>query len=358
MVIMKIVNADQRKISLDQEKRRDTMVKLKDIAKETGLTVSTVSKALNQSSEISEATTALVKKTAQAMGYTARKSRRKEIKTIGVILPEVQSHYYAELMHSLNASIGEQGYHMIAMLTREFGEDIHPYVEKMCQLEPEGMIVSCDGSFSEETYECLLDSGIPALLLTNVDLPYLLDSIYIKIYSGVTLALEHLLSLGHRRIGYLGEYRSLARYQTFCKLFRERGLEPCPAFIKQGKERFEEGGYLRALELSQGKELPTAVLVSYDQMAYGAIRAFLEQGIRVPEDISVVSFDSNVMSAYSLVPLTTVTTPIEQMGKMAVKNLLDAIWHPKTHVVQNVGLQSRLIIRESTGSPREEKRGM
>lgn len=324
------------------------MVRLKDIAKETGLTVSTVSKALNKSAEISEATTALVQKTAQAMGYTARKSFRGETKTIGVILPEVRSHYYAELMHSLNSSIEKQGYSMIAMLTQEYGESIQLYVEKMCRYDLDGMIVTCDPFFSEKTYQYLFDSKIPTMLLTEMDLPYLMDSIFIKVQSGVRLAMEHLLSLGHQKIGYLGEYRSVARYETFREIMKEQELPIIPRFVKEGNERFEEGGYLRALELCQEKELPTALLVCYDQVAYGAMRAFREQGIRVPEDISIVSFDSNVMNAYNSVPLTSVMSPVEQMGATAVKILLDAIRHPRTHVVQNVALQSRLEIREST----------
>ena len=344
-------------VGIAKEERRGSesmaAVRLKDIARETGLTVSTVSKALNGSSEISKATTQLVRRTAQTMGYVLKKTEDSRIKTIGAILPEIRSHYYAELMHSLNGEIEKRGYAMITMVTARYADDVRPYIKRMSQYNLDGLFVSCDNAFSEESYRILKETGIPALLLAEVDLPYLMDSIYIKVESGVSTAVEHLLSLGHRKIGYLGEYNSDVRYKAFCSCMEQNGLEILPCFVKRGKERFEEGGYLRALELLEEKELPTAVLASYDQMAFGVMRAFREKGIEIPKDISIVGFDNTVMDDFYPVPLTSVTNPVEQMGVTATKILLDAIDNPVSHVVQNVALQSRLVIRESTCPPRE-----
>ena len=97
-------------------------------------------------------------------------------------------------------------------------------------------------------------------------------------------------------------------------------------------------------------------LTSYDQMAYGATRAFLEHGLRVPEDISVVGFDNVAQGAYYPVPLTSTSNSVEQMGITAVKLLMDAIRSPMTHVVQNVAIQGKLVIRESTCPPRTEEK--
>ena len=131
----------------------------------------------------------------------------------------------------------------------------------------------------------------------------------------------------------------------------EHGLTADPAFIRCGAERFERGGYLRAMELFEQKELPTAILVGYDQMAYGVLRACRERGIRVPEDLSIVGFDDIVMDDYFPVALTSVSYPMEQMGTVAVQILMDAIENPKMHVVQNVALQTKLIVRGSACPP-------
>ena len=176
-------------------------------------------------------------------------------------------------------------------------------------------------------------------------------SIFIKGETGIEMAVDHLVELGHTKIGYIGEKASDIRYHAMCKCFRQRGIEIVPAFMKRGEERFELGGYLRALELLKEKELPTAIFASYDQIAFGAIRAFQEHGIRVPEDISIIGFDNIVMDNYHPVKLTSITNPVEQMGITAVKILMDAIKHPRSHVVQNVALQSRLVVRKSTCPP-------
>ena len=119
-------------------------------------------------------------------------------------------------------------------------------------------------------------------------------------------------------------------------------------FVKRGSDRFERGGYILAKELMEEKELPTAIIAGYDQFAIGAMKLFQENGIRIPEDMAILGFDNIVLDEYLPVTLTSVTNPVEQMGATAVKLLLDAIKNPKTHVVQTVTLQSRLIVRSST----------
>lgn len=328
------------------------MVKLKDIAQKTGLTVSTVSKALNHSLEISEATARLVRQTADQMGYRAKTPVKTSSKTIGVVLPEVRSHYYAELLQSLDSEITHRGYTTLVMLTEGYAESAQPAIERICKYNLDGLLVNCNSSFSDESSQYLLDCGIPTILLGVVtSLNYPLDSIRIREGRGVSQALEYLLRLGHRKIGYLGEYSSDIRYQKFCTLMQEHDLPVEPAFVRLGAERFEHGGYLRAMELFEQEQLPTAILVGYDQMAYGVLRACRERGIRVPEDLSIVGFDDIVMDDYFPVALTSVSYPVEQMGTAAVQILMDAIENPKMHVVQNVALQTKLIVRGSACPP-------
>jgi len=327
------------------------MVKLKDIAQATGLTVSTVSKALSRSDEISEATTRRVLDAAHGMGYQPRRAANRDVKTIGVILPEVRSHYYAELMHALTHEIESHGYAMITMLTPDFSAKVGPYIERLCQYDPDGLILNCYHELPEETFRTVLDTGVPSLLLTEVTPSCPLDSICIKTEFSVRLAVEYLLQLGHREIGYLGEYNSDVRYHAFLDLMKQNEIDVNPRFVKRTSTRFEQGGYEAACELLREPQLPTAVLTSYDQIAFGAMRAFRERGVRIPEDLSIVGFDNIVMDEYYPVPLTSVTNPVEQMGITAVKILLGAIRNPAAHVVQNVSLQSRLVIRKSACPP-------
>lgn len=326
------------------------MARLKDIADKTGVTVASVSKALNGSPEISASTAQLVKTAAYEIGYRSKKIL-KNSKSIGLILPEVRSHYYADLMHSLSNEISKYGYSTITMLSDFSTEGVLNAYDNMLQHNNKGMFIS-GGTFLTETLcKRIIAEGIPTVLFTEYNLPYPIDSIYVKTDNVLRLAVEHLTQLGHKAIGYLGEFNSDVRYDALCEVLKQNSIEINPKFVKKGKERFELGGYLRACELLQEKELPTAVITSYDQMAFGAMRAFFEKGIKVPDDISIVGVDNTVMDDYLPVQITSVNSPVNQMGVIAAKLLIDNIGSPSTHVVQNVALQSKLIIRNSTGSP-------
>lgn len=326
------------------------MVKLKDIARETGLAISTVSKALNHSEEISSMTANLVWDKAAEMGYFSRRDLGKRTKLIGVLLPEVRSHYYAELMHTLSREIERKGYIMATILTNQYTDDVQPYLAKLPQYDLDGLIVCCDNGFTAENYRALATGSVPAVLIAGHSAPCFMDTI--QLGGGITEAVEHLAGLGHKKIGYVGEYNTDVLYRSLCSRLPDYGVEVIPNFMKRGQERFEEGGYLRAMELLREKELPTAVIAGYDQMAYGAMRAFAEHGIRVPEDISVVGNSSALPDAFCPMSLTTVMKPVEQMGVTAVNMLQDAMENPKTHVIQNVTLQCKLVVRNSTCEPK------
>lgn len=332
------------------------MVKLRDIALKTGLNISTVSRALRDSSDISADTCKLVKRTAKELGYHHSRDDSKRYKTIAVILPEVSSHYYAELAHSLSIEIRKQGYRMFVALSGFSSKDVDEAYELLAQQEVCGILICYiadtdavrrDGWFCER----LIKSEVPVVLLSEINSPVPIDMIYVDSIGCMKLAVEHLMCLGHEHIGYVGEVTSDARFHAMSNIMEQKGLSLRPEFVKRGEERFELGGYLRAKELLAEKELPTAIIASYDQVAIGAMKALNEAGLRIPEDISIISVDNIVMDDYLPVKLTSITNPAGQMGIVAVKLLMDSLNHKEDHVVQNVALQSKLIIRNSTSNP-------
>lgn len=335
------------------------MVRLKDIAEKAGVTVPSVSKALNNSPEISEETALLIKRVAKELGYESRPVNKKRNYVVGVIVPEVSSHYYTQLLTAIGQSLEKQGYTMLTMMTFFRSENDKAVVEQLCRYKLDGIIVTCYHPMSKQIYDIIKNSGIPVLYLEEVQQTWTtqgdVDSIFINQSLGVRLLLEHLLDLGHENIGYLGENYSDIRYRTMVNFLEEKKLPLRSEFVKIGSERFETGGYQYAQKLLKEKTLPTAVFCAYDQIAYGAMKAFWEHGLRIPEDISVVGFDNNITDDFTHVSLTTATNPVEEMGVVAVKILLDRLENPRTHVVQRVSLQSRLIIRDSTGRPKERK---
>jgi len=324
------------------------MVKLKDIASASGFNVSTVSRALRDKLDISISTRQKVKGIAKKMGYKP-KSAKKNI--VGVLLPEVTSQYYSEIAHSLVKKLKENRYNTIFMLTGFAGEQISKAFEILLNQGVAGIIINETDHIIN--YALLEKSGLPIVILSEGDvvMPAPVDSIRISIEREMYLALNHLTGLGHKDIGYIGEYLSDTRFNTLCRIMKKHNIRVNQEFFKRGKERFELGGYLRAKELLNEKILPTAVIASYDQFAIGAIRAFNEAGLSIPEDISIVGVDNIVMDDFLPTKLTSITNPASYMGIVAVKLLIDNINDSTDHVAQTVELQPKLIVRNSTAPP-------
>ncbi len=332
------------------------MPKMRDIAEKTGLNISTVSRALHDAPDINVETVNMVKRTAMQMGYRLRTSSHGS-NTVGLIVPEVCSHYYSEMVETVERELKKLGYAMIVMISGFDVDGAYNAFDQMFQHDICGMIVNECFLPNEKTdmhkQERIVQSAVPLVLISENKLVLPVDTISINNEIAIRQSLDHLIELGHREIGYIGEYASDVRYQSLTRYLKEKGLPVREQHIKRGKERFELGGYLRAKELLQEKGEPrvTAVLASYDQVALGALDAFAEAGIRVPEDISIIGFDNIILNDYLPIQLTSISNPIEQLSSLAVKLLMDNINEKESHVVQNVSLQPRLVVRGSTCPP-------
>jgi len=326
------------------------MVKLKDVADKAGVNVSTVSRALMGKSDIGPETRKRIVKIAEDLGY---KTKRMKSDCIGVLVPEIVAHHYAELVQVLEKNLRDRGYSMICKLTGFDADRVGDAVESMYGFGVAGIIL-CDlaSDDSKRTgHEAIVKPGMPVVVLSEVRSLSHVDCIYIDQSRIISLAVEHLTELGHTKLGYIGELNSEIRHRAFIELLKSKSLQVDERFIKIGKERFERGGYLRANELLREPELPTAVLACYDQVAVGAMKAFSEVGILVPEQISVIGINNIVESDYLHTRLTSITNPVEQQGIVAVKLLLAQIQDSASHIVQHVALQSTLVARDSTAPP-------
>ena len=322
--------------------------KMEDIAQITGLNISTVSRALKNKPDISLATRKKVKSVANEIGY---KTHYKRNNIIGILLPEVTSRYYSELAHALEEKLKNNGFEAIFMLTKFSNNGIKSAFKLLLKQGVAGILINKTGDAIN--YDFIVKAGIPAVLLSEGDMEahVPIDSIRISTDSEMRLALNHLIDLGHSSIGYIGEYLSDIRFNTLLRLMKENSIKIHQEFFKRGKERFEEGGYLRAKELLGERVLPTAIIASYDQIAIGAMSAFNEAGINIPKDLSIIGIDNIVINDYLSTKLTSITNPTSQMGAVAVKLLMDNIKDPEEHIVQTVALQSKLVERGSTSNP-------
>ena len=332
-------------------------VRLKDIALKAGVDISTVSRALNGDPEINEATQEAIRKLAKEMGYVRKVRQVRSGKIpglVGIIIPEVLSGYYSAMLGQINTELQAAGKTSVLGVA-SFDEDLAQlYINGFTKAGAEGLIYimdACEPPLKAKTERALRSCGLPIIFITGSYQPKLeFSSVYIDEMSGTRKAVTHLIEMGHKNIGFIGEIHTPGRGEACKAILEENGLLYHPEHFCAGTERLEKGGYLRMKELLSKKDRPSSVFIAYDQMAIGAIKALDEANLKVPQDLSVVSFDNIDASAYVLSGLTTVATPLRETANITVKLLLEQMAAEQNVAIQHITIQPTLIVRSSTSA--------
>lgn len=333
-----------------------TLATLKDIAKLAGMNVSTVSRALNNSSDISESTKKKIVKIARELNYFSNKQNsllaNNTSYAIGVIAPEIESNFYSQLVGTIEKKITTEGYTLITGFTNFKYEEEVRFLNLFAHKAVAGIILirSLDERTSKDLNEFKQKFSIPVIQVDTKHILDFYDCLKIDDYFGVSTAVEHLIELGHTSIGYIGDTLSEHRKKAYIDTLNKYNIRINENFIRIGEERFEKGGYKRMNELLSLSETPTAVFASYDDIAIGAMRAIYEKGLKIPEDFSIVGVDNIKISSYLYKGLTTVSVPVNELGDISTAILFNKIQNKKYEVVQHVVLKPQLIVRETTAS--------
>jgi LacI family transcriptional regulator len=329
-----------------------SLTTIKDIAREAGTNISTVSRALHGSGQISSSTKERILSIAKRMGYTPDISARamvgKKTRLIGVVVPEVSSDFYAQSVFALEKELKRKDY-SITICTDNFNSDSTiEIVDLLLSRKVDGIIYN-SGSYNEVIAH-IRDYHIstPIILLTEYQVHEKFSSVCVD-YTGYLDALKLLEYFGHKHIAYIGEDHSLFRCNYIKNAIKQAEHSFQLKHIFNGPERFELGGYLRMKELLALSDRPTAVLAAYDAMAFGAMRAAAEMGVSIPRDISIMGFDNIRASEFMSPPLTTVASPIDEQAHILVKNLMGEIEEKgkNSHSSSCVHLSTKLIVRDS-----------
>ena len=329
------------------------MANLQDIARHLGVSVSTVSRALNGSCEISAEMREKVQTTAEEMGYSlqGRGGRATpDWNCAGIIVPEVQSEYYARIIHVAKERLAEKGYSIIIKLTDFLPEKMVESINAMSRIRVKCllMVIDTEEVISDQIVRALQRSNLPVMLITSKYYPLLeFDCIHLDEYSGIVRGIEHLCRRGYQRIGCISDRVSVNRVTIFKQALKRLDIKLDPQLICVGSERAESGGYLRMKEMLSMRVRPDAVFCCYDLMAIGAISALRESGLRVPDDMAIMGFDDLTVSRYIEGGLTTIANPCEDMIAIAV-NVLTKRAKNQNASQQQIALRPALIVRSTT----------
>jgi LacI family transcriptional regulator len=329
------------------------MVLLEDIAKQAGVSISTVSRALQNDPRLSEATIQKVSVIADSLGYTKHKWKKEEklnLDTVGLIVPEVLSGYYAQLVHIANEYFGRHRLSTITKITDFRQEAMIRNIKNFSKLNIKCLLIVVDDSekVSKSILRAVSSAKVPTMFITSKYMSSLdFDSLYIDEHRGIVMAIEHLVWNGYKNIGYIGEEQTLGRYHVYKQVMQKLNMPINESFVKISQKRAEEGGYKCMSEMLKNGNYPDAVFVGYDQMAIGAIFAIEEANLSIPEDIAIVGFDDILVSKYIHKGITTIKNPYHEMIAIAVRVLLQRTEFPDT-APQQIALKPSLIIRGTT----------
>ena len=328
------------------------MTTIRDVANKAGVSIATVSRVVNGNRpvhpEIRERVLKAVEELDYRPNFLARGLRQSNTCMIGLIIPDNSNPFYAELARAIEDAGFAQGYSVILCNSDLSDEKQQAYVDVLLSHKVDGVILVNIECTVPKVLERILAEHIPVVLTNTEALESSVDQVMADNHQGGYLAGQYLLRLNHRRIGCISfqphPYQSL-RIIGFQQALSEAGIELTPEDFAIGDGRYDSG-YKAMQELLQRRPDLTAVFVFNALMALGAINALRAQGIRVPEDLSLIGYDNIFYASASEPALTTIAQPIAAMGQECIALLLERIQQPDKQPTK-ITLPVQLIERAS-----------
>lgn len=323
-------------------------ITIKDIAQIVNVSPSTVSRALHDHPRISKATRIKIQELAQEIGYVpsqvARDLVTKRSTTIGVVIPEFSDPFYMGILSGIEEIAIANNYDLVVGSFENDPQRKRKLFDTFEEKWLAGLVIA--GTLVDDIYLTRGHYFLPAVLVNKPDYPYAVD---IDQELGSHQAVAHLVSLGHRRVAYIGlgvptESES-RRFDGYLKALAANDLYYDPALRENGDGRIA-GGVRAMQKLIVQQSSPTGIFCYNDRTAIGAIHALHQYGLRVPADVSIVGFDDLEVASYVNPPLTTIRQPNDELGRRAATMLFARL---NGEPVAPQKLRPQLIIRQSTG---------
>jgi DNA-binding LacI/PurR family transcriptional regulator len=329
-----------------------------DIAKALNITAATVSRALNNNPKISESTRKLVLETAAKMNYKqnklAKSLRNGKSFNVGVIVPRIDSNFFASVIRGVEEELHPEGYHVIICQTHEDEKREMNNITTLLNAQVDGILMSISkvSEENEPIIKRVVGNNVPLIFFDRKRSIDGVSSVTIDDFEGGYLATKNLIEQGCTRIAHLSGDQSLEIYQNRLKGYKQalldNGLVYYPEYIIQTKSNVDAGKNAvdQLLELS---EVPDAIFSSSDFAALGAIQELKERGVKIPEEFCVFGFGNEPFTRYLELSISSVDQSPLEMGKMAAKVFMEQINNTDNiKIEKKVVLKPELQIRQSS----------
>ncbi|WP_089333509.1 LacI family DNA-binding transcriptional regulator [Hymenobacter mucosus] len=339
-------------------KRRETkQVSITDLAKQLGLSVSGVSRALNNDSRISQATKQRVQALALQLNYQpnhlAAGLRKGKSKLLGVIVPYIDGRFFAVVIKGIELAASQAGFSVIICQSNEEVAHERQNIETLLRAQVEGILVSVSRTTHDFAhFEKVQNRGIPLVFFDRVLPGTEVNAVLLDDYTGGFIATEHLIEQGCQRIGHFAGPQHLGIYthrrQGYLDALRKHGLPVAEEQIVYCDPITLDAGREAMRQVLQLPERPDAIFSSSDAAIAGALQVLEEHGLQVPQEVALAGFSNEMFTSLTTPRLTSVDQCCEQMGEAAVRLFLDLQQASPPTATHHIVLQPELLIRASS----------
>lgn len=343
------------KLCLKTMEKGKSHVSLKDLAHEIGVSISTVSRALNNHPDISQSMTKKIQKLAAEMNYTpnplAMGLLKQATRMVGVIVPDLVTHFYSSIISGIEQVAEEKGYYILIASSSETLKKEIDSVDNLLKTRVEGLIVC----LSQETkdyahFDRMISNNIPLVFFDRVCRIDEVPSVVVDNVEAAKKITRHFYKNGFRRIGYIAgpDHLNISkeRSQGYLSGLKSCGLEFCPELLVKcnmsSKDAIKATAHLLNLP-----EPPDAIFGINDTVAFAAMKEIKRRGLRIPEDVALVGFTDEFHSTVVEPALTSITHPTFEIGQEAARLFFNLIENPDAEPVQVI-LNTKLVIRKSS----------
>ncbi len=333
----------------------EARITMTSIAREAGVSVPTVSRVLNGRSDVAPDTRERVEELLRRHGYRRRVNRAQEpAGLIDLVFNDLDSPWAVEIIRGVEEEGHATGIGTVVSAIHRRPAATRQWLRNVQARSTDGVILVTSDVQSPLHAE-LRRLGLPAVVIDPAGVPAQdVPTVGAANWSGALAATEHLISLGHRRIGFIAGPRTLVCSRTRLDGYLA-GLEaaqlPMDAELIVQGDFYHESGFKGAAQLLSQRQPPTAIFASSDQMAFGVYEAVRQRGLRVPDDVSVIGFDDLPEVRWSSPPLTTVRQPLGEMGALAARTVLKLAGGERIESMR-FELPTQLVVRDSSGPAR------
>ena len=336
------------------------MITIKDVAREAGVSIATVSRVFNDIGPVEEGTRKRVRAIARKLKYVPNAAGRslstKRTDAIGVLLPDLFGEFFSEVLRGSDQTAQQSRYHLVVSSSHNNREEIRAALTMM-RGRVDGLVVMSP-QIDSETLNETLPQSLPVVLLNCHVESDRFDALNIDNIGGAYSMTKHLLSHGHTRIAILAgpedNVDAAERLLGYSAALSEAGIRIDPELQIEGSFS-EASGYEAARTLLSRSPRPTAIFASNDSMAIGALSALRDAGVQVPEEIALAGFDDIPIASYLTPTLTSVQVGIHRLGVKAIETALHAIRNKNVHTKQQILLPTALSLRESCGCANQQQ---